>query len=537
MRKMKRVAVWMVACAAVGTAFAEKTALDVPVSGVANRMYLASASESPWWNADWTRRAPLLVSSTADVASGCQWVDAVVDFGEAVNPDEVRVVTPWGAPVDCVAEKVGDEVEVKGGGGQRTVRILFQTSLRVRENKPFMVYWGNPKAQRPKFAETMSVTLDERTARLANGRVELTIDRMQEAGNTIKGFRLVGSQTGDLVKLRATGAPWSGFRFESGRSNVVWRTCRVTADNPFKKQITLDAPEATLVWTMYPGQPRADYAYTLKRESSAHITIAWCPGGGAAWDDFFYTGLAGKRLTFRGSLDCVTDSGGFPENDNLEKWMKEGWYAICDRKDGDTAGMIYDRAALSRVKYHAAHHNGGERVSLSFEHAGRKGEAVRGAGSGALVGTFGGADQVAAEYARLIAPPQVFVGRAEAYRPLVARRPDHTKDFMGEFVTGKDPGNWEHARPGANPDWAENVVDYALGFGATAVRLAGYGWQDLNLTEDLYNRCKTQIQEDPAISVHVKRRPIADWSAERYSGADMRKLSAAAHRKGLGLST
>jgi len=504
-----------------------KTALDVPVSGVTNKMYLSSAATRPWWNTDWARRAPLLVSSMADIQSGAGWVDCVVDFGETVNPDEIRLVTMWETEIPCVAEKVD--------GGR--VRLIFQLPLRIRENKPLLVYWGNPKAEKPTFIETMNVTMDGATARLANGRVELTIDRRQEAGNTIKGFRLVGSQTGDLVTLRATGAPWKGFTFATGRSNVVWKTCRVTADNPFKKQVTLDAPEATLVWTMYPGQPRADYAYTLKRDPSARIVVAWCPGGGAAWDDFYYTGLTGARLTFRGSLDEVTDSGGFPHNDHLEKWMKEGWYAICDRKNGDTAGMVYDRASLARVSYGAAHYNGGERVSLTFEHASKKGESLRGAGSGALVGTFGGADQVAAEYARLVAPPQVFLGKAESCRTIPIRLPDHTKDFMGEFVTGMNPGNWEHLRPGTNPDWADNAANYLRRFGATAIRLTGYGWQELCLTEDLYNRCKTIIREDPKIADHVKNRPIADWSVERYAGVNLRKVSEAAHRKGLGVST
>ena len=43
-------------------------------------------------------------------------VDAVVDFGEKVRPEEVRVVTPWEEEVPCVAERVVV--------GSRTVEFL-----------------------------------------------------------------------------------------------------------------------------------------------------------------------------------------------------------------------------------------------------------------------------------------------------------------------------------------------------------------------------------------------------------------------------
>ena len=35
-----------------------KTAVDLPVSGVTNRMYLTSMKDRPWWDTAWTRRAP-----------------------------------------------------------------------------------------------------------------------------------------------------------------------------------------------------------------------------------------------------------------------------------------------------------------------------------------------------------------------------------------------------------------------------------------------------------------------------------------------
>ena len=93
---MKKLIFAAVAAMGVATAFAEaKTAVDLPVSEIGNTACMSSMSGRPWWNKAWTRRAPLLISSAADVEDRNVMVDAIVDFGEAVNPDEVRLITPW----------------------------------------------------------------------------------------------------------------------------------------------------------------------------------------------------------------------------------------------------------------------------------------------------------------------------------------------------------------------------------------------------------------------------------------------------------
>lgn len=113
----------------IGRPVLAKTLLELPVSSVGNAAYLTSMAERPWWNKAWTRRAPLLVSSSAAVARAAQIVDVTVDFGEKVNPDEVRLVTPWETEVPVVCEaKEGTKVE-----------LLFKAPFRIQENKPFLV--------------------------------------------------------------------------------------------------------------------------------------------------------------------------------------------------------------------------------------------------------------------------------------------------------------------------------------------------------------------------------------------------------------
>ena len=58
-----------------------KTIVDLPSAGKTNAVFLTSLTERPWWNAAWTRRAPILVSSTVDENDEKVVVDAVVDFG------------------------------------------------------------------------------------------------------------------------------------------------------------------------------------------------------------------------------------------------------------------------------------------------------------------------------------------------------------------------------------------------------------------------------------------------------------------------
>ena len=79
---MKKACVICAIAAGASLALSADTYLDMPVSAPTNKVYLSSMPSRPWWNKAWAKRAPFLVSSTADVQMPNAMVDVVVDFGE-----------------------------------------------------------------------------------------------------------------------------------------------------------------------------------------------------------------------------------------------------------------------------------------------------------------------------------------------------------------------------------------------------------------------------------------------------------------------
>ena len=226
--------------------------LDVPLSSATNRAYLSSMPARPWWNESWTRRAPLLVSSMSDEKDAQAVVDVVVDPGERVVPSEVRLVTPWETeiPVCC---------EAKGG---TKIGLLFKTSLRIRENRPFLLYWGNPGAAAPRRASALSLEVNAEEVRMANGVLDVVFDNSHRTDGLVKVFRLVSSQTPNQLLERATGYAWRGFAVHFGGKGT-WSKAKVVADNPLKKTIRFTQERGEIDFTLYAEQPRLDYAYRI----------------------------------------------------------------------------------------------------------------------------------------------------------------------------------------------------------------------------------------------------------------------------------
>ena len=254
---------------------AAKTATDLPVSEIGNVACMSSMSERPWWNKAWTRRAPILISSAADVEDRNVMVDAIVDFGEKVNPDEVRLVTPWEEEVPCVAEKV------KGGGEgeERKIRLLFKTTLRVRENKPFLVYWGNPKAEKSVPMTSLAMQRNGGDLRILNGKLDVTFDMLKRTPGLLRRLRILGSQAPTEILMRASGYAWNGFSVNLGQGE--WTNATVVADNAFKKAVAFDFPNGILTMSIYDEQPRIDWSYQMTHlwASETSITVSWACGG------------------------------------------------------------------------------------------------------------------------------------------------------------------------------------------------------------------------------------------------------------------
>ena len=529
---MNRCVVCIGAVLALGGAFAEVpvsqrrcTLLDLPVSGVTNRAYLTSMASRPWWNREWTRRAPILVSSHADVAEPKAIVDCVVDFGERVEPDDVRVVTPWETVVPCVAEPRAADT---------AIRLIFQTPLRIHENKPFLVYWGRegrdrkPRsaADRPQTPLQMFETADE--IRILNGVLDVTIDRKHVTGGFLKRIRVMGSDSPNELLERATQWAWNGLEMTLG-GETGWEDGVVTDDNAFVKRVRFGGTNGAVVLSVYADQPRVDWAYELVRGEHCELNVSWAVGGGVAYDDFHYPGAAGKTLTFRAALDGTTDCIPSPRFE-MAPWFGAGWYAIASGKSANVCGMLFDRPALQGLWYNSHGQAFGEWTRLTFAHRTKTGETAT--GSGSLVALAGRPADVEREYLRRKAPLTVSVGGAEPYadRPYV--RPRLDRDFIADINCGKDTGHgWRAGFPLSDPAWASNVVDHLRSYGVTGVRVGGYAWWDMPITERNYRELEKSIGSD--IVAPDCRKRLTGWAEGKYDGRDFLAMANAAHAKGL----
>jgi len=520
----------------IGASASALDILDVPVAAVSNRVYLADMPERPWWNRAWKRRAAILVSNMSDVREERAMIDFIFDVSEAVEAKSVRVVTPWGTAVPCVAEPVrqGEGAlitarsrDVPALVAPTALRLLFETSLRERENRPFFIYWGNPDAPTQGIDSPMTLSCREDEVRVNNGIIEVVFDNLRRTDGLMKKLKVNASQAPSELLWRTTGFAWRGFEFSAGRAPKPWSKAVITADNAFRKTVTFTNEDAVLDFTFYAGQPRVDYVYRLKDGlHNARIDVSWACGGDCGHDDFTYRGLSGQLLTFRAALDHVTDCMPQPEYYRFP-WLSEGWYAITDRRNRDVVGMVFDRRALGGVSYIGQGQSSGEYVSLNFNHAPKGKTPVT--GSGALVATVGEARTVATLYAWLTHPPKVFVAKAESYREIPVKVPVLDRDFC----VNVNVGGWRSSTPLPGDEWAPNIIAHIRALGANTIllgQLTDYSWTSLPISKDLFDR----------LCAHKKARNPS-WKAPEwkggYDGRLLKRICAEAHSNGLAVCT
>ena len=521
---------FLVVLAATGAE--RKTLVDLPVSSVGNAAYLTSASDRPWWNDAWTRRAPLLVSSAANVPRPGQVVDVIVDFGEAVNPDEVRVVTPWETEVACCASEVpgawclvSGEPTTNNQQPTTKLRLLFKADFRIEENKPFLVYWGNPNAKPAKVTPMMPTVEDEDELTFNNGILEVCFDKHVGAGGFLKRLRIPGSGVENELLQRATGPAFFGFKLDlSGKP--TWSAPKVTADNAFVKEVTFEGDVADVTFALYAEQPRLDWRYRLKTGNGrVGVQNSFGIGGAASNDTIYYPGATGKVLAVPASLDQATDCIPWPAHGDFHKSFGEGWYAVRDRVKGDVVGFVFDRPAVSWMN-HGGHFETGVRMSMSFQHEAKAVKDGTAAASGAYVAMRGGWQDVREQYRRLQAPLLVRTGRPEARRAIEVKVPRLDRDWCADFNVGAAP---TMGHPLDTRDWPERICDRVRSYGANVIKTGAiYAWE-LPLTPELYNTMTNIVPP-------MKHRPYPSWEEVQKAGTKLKEETAVAHRRGIAMS-
>jgi len=414
-------------------------------------------------------------------------------MSDSLSQGEDALATARSKGVPALAEKNGTHLSPPPPSTSTSLRLLFKTTLRPHENKPFLVYWGRRTDKSVRSPEkegtdksvrspiSLTETADE--VRILNGVLDVVIDKKHVTGGFIRKIRVMGSEAPNELLERATGWAWNGLAMKLGGSDA-WSDGVVTEDNAFVKRVRFGNPNGAVTLSVYAEQPRVDWSYELTKGDRCELNVSWAVGGGVSYDDFYYPGANGKTLTFRAALDGTTDCKESPRFE-MAPWFGAGWYAIASKRSSSVCGVLFDRPALQGLWYNSAGQAFGEWTRLTFLHKVKKGETV--VASGSLVALAGRPLDVEREYLRRKTPLSVFVGAAEPYaeHPYVRPRLDH--DFIADINCGKDSGHgWNAGMPLSDPAWASNIVDHLRSYGVTGIRVGGYFWWDMPITEQNY---------------------------------------------------
>lgn len=224
-------------------------------------------------------------------------MDVVLDFGEKVDPKDVRVVTGYGEEIPCWA---GVE-KAEADGRPDALRLQFRTDLRVLENKPFFVYYDNPKAAAVETPRTVFVTETEELIALDNGRLHLEFSKDSRFRSPFHVFKIVGSESANEFATTTGGTAHYGLtpclKGDRDGQTYEFEPTKVSARqvSPWKAVVTAESASVRMTYILSADSDRVDYVYEpLDGKRISGIYTSWLSGGGIAWDDFVYPSLTGE---------------------------------------------------------------------------------------------------------------------------------------------------------------------------------------------------------------------------------------------------
>jgi len=454
-----------------------------PVAEAVNPLFLKGMADRPWWNAAWKKRLPIVVSETSTNKVANFLVDTVIDFGEKVDPKEIRVVTGY-----------GEEVPAWAGTEDGSLRLQFKTDLCKLENKPFFVYYGNPKAEAVTVPQTVRVTETEKRVTLDNGRLHLEFSKDSRFRSPLHVFKIVGSESANELVTTTGGTAHFGItptlRRDRDGQWFDFVPAKVTACevSPWKAVVTSESAELKLTYVLYADSDRVDFVYEplQKDRLISGIYTSWSSGGGIAHDDFVYPSLTGALRTMRAALDIRSDSGGEITYPKFGETCSEGWFLIRDRIHHTAVGQFYNPGDFREL----AHQHNDWRMHAAWMRLGVRDDwknpvkTVR----GAAFGTWKDNGSVRGDYYQWAYPPKVMVGTAEPQRDIVERKPDMAHDFCAFFHTSVDNSLQKAQNDARFIDVeAETVARNVKRMGMNGVMIGWAEWETLGLDKATFD--------------------------------------------------
>ena len=473
-----------------------------------NPLYLKKMPLKLWWNKDFKYRIPFLVSETIGKKRNKAIIDFICNFEKKVNPDSVRVVTPW-------EEEIPSQVTFVS---ENKMEIIFKTDLRKYQNKPFFIYFDASNAKKPDYDTDLSMKWKDGEINIRNEKIQVIFSANHKRSAKIKKFRIAGSPVDNQLSERKTGVTWAGFNL--GQIEVPEKPV-IKLDGLFKKVVEYKARNFSIEYSIYSFSSRIDFKITSYGAKSLNTTTKWIAGGGDAHDTFYYEGLKGS-MQFKAGPDKLSDQDEVYPNKTLAKWMREGCAAIYDRKADETVGFFWDKKAMKDFRYYSQSINGGETFFLDFY--------LRQPVVGSLVGIKGRWKNFRDDYIDWKNPPKVSLGKLQKRnRGIKVKKPSFINDFTRDFKIAE-------RRDGKRitNDFAKHIVMEIRKLSGNAVKFNMYDALSLSMTKDLYERYK-KIYKKYNISKWRKKFP--EYNDSMATDSYLQCLIKAAHSKGLPVRT
>jgi len=467
-----------------------------------NPLFIKSMPGKPWWNDGYKFRAPLLISETVGKKRENIMLDFVCDLGQKISPDAIRIVTPW-------EEEIPSQVIPLEGN---KLEIIFSTSLREYENKPFFIYFGNPEAKKQDIDTDLIMRNKGNSLDIKNEKIQAVFTADNKRSGKIRTFRIIGSNVPNQLTERYTGVTWAGL--DLGKMDFSEKPS-VKIDGPFKKTIEYSSDDLAVEYTIYSFSPRIDFKLIPKNAKTVSTVTKWLAGGGDAYDNFYYDGLKGP-MQFKAGLDVMSDKG-VNKIEDLTKWMKDGWAALSDAKVNESVGTFFDREAMKYFQYYDSGGNGGETFTINFD--------LKKPVSGALLAMKGDWKELRSAYIDWKNPPVINFGNIQPYRKIGYKVPSFTKDFTRDY-------KFEDTRIGERitENFAEEMVYNIRKLGGNAAKYNIYMIKSIPLSKEVYEKY-VKVYEKYYQGKYRQKQP--EYNEADFKNTYLEKFIKAAHDKGV----
>ncbi|OGV52313.1 MAG: hypothetical protein A2017_13445 [Lentisphaerae bacterium GWF2_44_16] len=418
-----------------------------------NPLYLSHAKETPWWNAEYKNRLPVLLAEPI----GMKRKNAPVSLLLNRKVKGFALLTYYDEKIPAQKIDMGDKTE-----------IIFQTDLLTYENKLFYLYLKETENNDRQSGCEFTVENKDGFIVLANDAIRAKIYEKFPAIETLE-FR--GGGHGNAV------SNFTGIDF--GRAldclrKTTWDAPRIIEQGPVRVTIAQTAKNKAyeIRFSIFAGDsPFIGYKMITAADSGIANRSCWAPSARCGNSTIVYESAAG--IKYINGLISPRGTSWVIESIDYRPFMKEGWYAIEDTS-GEAVGTCFDYEKVSSLEI-------GRRAHQGFA-ADIRGKTADKVFKLMTVLSRNGWNGVRDNYIAFKNPPEVRKGTWQDYGPVTVAKTNPQKDFYMMLYYRM---RWFRSEmmdeygPLTPAQTARKIIDSALKWGANALRAEEGGGQTL----------------------------------------------------------